>query len=474
MSDLKLTHFDAPPLLDYAFPNDTKVLGITSEGGGGHIQLMKGIEGKITKQNIPFTKADALKDTLPNWMSNYCVSGWNKAKEEGDIEAQEYLVKGTILWIPRHQLADFLFFLPIFLWTVIKLLRDNEISRIVDTQPIGTKAIIRAARLVNFLFARNIRVTKVSTEIATKYACSFSDPAKSLTKNDKKIFELAGPCPFIKKSRETIEDFLNRQEKWWNKHYGLSLIEKEVRYSNYPIRAAFEPYIDTNLRNTINTLSVKINNDDEIIDASAPESTSHEYPIDNNTIVGMITIGSKVTHEATKIYVQSIIEAVKQLPEITQPIKIFVAAGSHKLGEESLYTELKDLIASQALPKNLMVIPMGIQDDTQFAPMMHRADFGIFGSGGMTTMELSATAKGKIFLHSESKRLEKEGKVVKREDGLALWEKGNALHLVKTKGAKIVVPDETFITEMKDFLVVVKVAESSPSEKQHANAEDEI
>lgn len=473
MTDLKLTHFNQNPLLDYSFVGETKILGITSEGGAGHIQLMRGIEGKILKQKIPFIKADALKDTLPKWMSDYCVSGWNKAKAEGDIEAQERLVKGTILWIPRHRLADFLFFLPIFLWTVVKLLRNKDITRIVDTQPIGTKAIIRAARLVNYLYSRKIRITKVSTEIATKYACSFSDPAKSLSKNDKKIFELAGPCPFTKKSKESPKEFFDRQENWWKKHYGLSLKKKEVRYSSYPIRDAFDPYIKQNLRTTIDTLSIKINNADEKIDPAATTSTFHAFAVGNDDIIGMIAIGSQAAREATKTYVQYIIRAINDSPDMTRPVKLFVAAGSHKPGEDSLYKQLKDLIANQKspLPNNLSIIPMGLQDDSQFAPLMHRADFGIFGSGGMTTMELSATATGKLFLHSEAKRLEKKKKKkVNREDGLALWEKGNALHLVKTKGAKIVVPDETFVSDMRDFLSVIKMAETSPTKKQHADA----
>ena len=111
------------PLFDYSFKEETKVLGITSHGGAGHLQLMKGIAEKIKKNNVEYVQADALQDTLPKWLSYYCIKDWNEAKAAGDIEAQEQLVKGTILWIPRHQLADFLFFLPIFfLRSLFKLL----------------------------------------------------------------------------------------------------------------------------------------------------------------------------------------------------------------------------------------------------------------------------------------------------------------------------------------------------------------
>lgn len=450
MTNLKLTHFNQKALIDYSFPNETQIFGITSAGGAGHLQLLNGIEGKIAKEKIPFIKGDILKDTLPKWLSNYCVRDWNKAKAEGDIKAQERLVNGTILWIPRHKLADILFFIPIFLWVVLKLYRNKNITRIIDTQPIGTKAIIRATRLINFLFKRHIRITKVSTEIASKHACSFANPAKSLTTGDKKIFEMAGPCPFARKVKESEQEFIDRQEKWWKKNFGLSLLNGEVRYSTYPIRPAFEPFVKTNLRATINTLTIKINNEDERID---PTSTSslHTITIDPQQIIGMISIGSQAAREATKNYMQSIINTISAHPP-ARPVTLFIAAGIHTPGEDTLYKQLKELIASQSLPPNLTIIPMGQQEDTQFAPLMHRADFGIFGSGGMTTMELSATATGKIFLHSEALRLEKKGKKVNREEGFALWEKGNALHLVKTKGAKIIVPDATFVDDMYAFL----------------------
>ncbi len=439
------------PLFDYSFKEETKVLGITSHGGAGHLQLMKGIAEKIKKNNVEYVQADALQDTLPKWLSYYCIKDWNEAKAAGDIEAQEQLVKGTILWIPRHQLADFLFFLPIFLWTVRKLYKDPSITHIVDTQPIGTKAFIRAARLINWMFERKIKVTKVSTEIATEYVCSFADPAKTLSDKDKAIFKLAGPSPFKQGADEKDEEFIRRQNEWWKEHFGLTL--DQICYSTYPIREPFQPYIDNDQRHTIKSITITINNEEERFDPLTTDD-SHTFNIEDDDLIGMISIGSQVTREATIAYVQGIINAAKDNPDSPKKIKLFVATGKHEPGTNSLYKELKEKIDSQkeSFASNLEIIPMGMQSADTFAPLMHRADFGVFGSGGMTTMELSATAKGQIFLHSEANKLKSKNPDVKPEEGFALWEKGNALHLVDKKNAKIIVPDETFAPQITTLL----------------------
>ena len=113
---------------------------------------------------------------------------------------------------------------------------------------------------------------------------------------------------------------------------------------------------------------------------------------------------------------------------------------------------------------------MGFQSDNEIAAIMKRADFGVYGAGGMTTMEVNTVAEGKIFIHSDAKMTlpsKDDGDLEKGDDedreeqirqellkGFALWEKGNAIYQRDTKGSQvdIVAPHEIFLNKLEKAL----------------------
>lgn len=449
----------------YNFRDETGILAFTSGAGGGHERAVAAVQSiaKAQNPNATFKKVDSLSKIMPTFLSNHFAREWDEAKAKGDVKKQIKIVEGKILGVSRRLIADTVFGIPIFVITFIRLLLNRKITRIVDTQPIGTKAIIRAARLTSFLFGRNIKVTKVMTDLPSLEAVHFSESAKRLSKADKGVYELVSTQPLAKKTSESDEQFIERQEKWWQKHFGLSLKNGEVKYGPFPLRPAF---LNSNPNDPMPLqLQVKINNNDEFAKISGcirselktekvkrPFSGTKEIiklDIPKDATVGMITIGSQATIKPTKEYVQNFIRMVKTFGEAKKEYVLFVACGDHSDGENTLFKQVYNIVkTTEDLPDNLTIVPMGFQDDDEIAALMKRADFGIYGAGGLTTMEVNAVSKGKVFIHSGIINHGSVSSYDKLMEGFALWEVGNANHQLKNKAATITTTGKSFYTTL--------------------------
>lgn len=118
----------------------------------------------------------------------------------------------------------------------------------------------------------------------------------------------------------------------------------------------------------------------------------------------------------------------------------------HKNQNKSLLRKIHQMIqATENYPVNPSIIPMGIQDDTVIAPLFYRSNATLTRSGGLTSMELLATGKGKIWIHAE------DDQVQGFFDGMPIWEKGNAEYLMNHLSAKIITPSKfhKFIAELE-------------------------
>lgn len=492
--------------LDY-IPGEETYL-ITSEGGGGHKSAADAIQYKLLGQaenkSGVIHRVDVLKNSiLPNFIAEKATGVWDQAKKDGDVEKQINLVKGKFLGLVTYRtLADFLFFIPIFLKTFFTLWGNRKITRIVDTQAMGTSAVIAAARLANFLFQRHIEVLKVMTDMPTEEAVHFAASAKRLNSADKNIYRILSTAPFPKYKEETEEHYIDRMDAWWKEHFNLSLKDGQVRYADFPLRPAFIKAQEGTLSGEI---GVKLNSQDErkllveagiIKEESVAVREGRAFNPANGTIietkydfskmevkeedtVGLITIGSMANAGATKAYIDDVIDLVNLFNEIAETeeresknFHLFVACGRHEEGKATLFAEVAAMVKQKKetgeFPKNLQVIPMGFQGDEEMAPIMHRADFGIYGAGGLTTMEtLSASdpERAHVFIHSDAKgaKADMTDKEIEEEllKGYVLWERGNAEFQLKNDAyqAKLVSPQEIFKKRLTEILGIGLEAE---------------
>lgn len=511
-------------VLDY-IPDEETYL-ITSEGGGGHKSAADAIQYKLLDQagnkSGVVHRVDVLKNSiLPNFIAEKVTGVWDQAKKDGDVEKQISLVKGKFLGIVTwRRLADIIFFLPIFLKTFFTLWGNRKITRIVDTQAMGTTAIIAAARLANFLFQRHIEVLKMMTDMPTDEAVHFAASAKSLNAADKKIYRILSTAPFPKYKEETEENYVDRMDAWWKEHFNLSLKEGQVRYTDFPLRPAFIRAKEGTLSGDI---GIKLNNADEkklLVDAGIIQEDTvakregkafnaangtivkNEYDyspvhVGDDDVVGLVTIGSMANAGATKAYIEDVIDlanlhnslAEKDAAGENQEIKhfhLFVACGRHEAGKPTLFSDVAEMIGRYKqegrLPPNLHIVPMGFQSDEEIAPIMHRANFGIYGAGGLTTMETLAAsdpARAHVFIHSDAKDAKAEMSDAEIQEellkGYVLWERGNAQFQLKndTYKAELVAPHEIFRKRLTEILGLEKGMEEIYSSVTQEGAVEE-
>jgi len=484
------------PIIEFS-PSDG-VLGITSNGGAGHLMTMEAIGSEFGKQrpNSYYKAVDVIQGSFPppfsGLLGRLTTSGWNKAKKMGDIQKQEQILKGKIMGISRQRLADVIFFIPVFLATFFRLLFNRKITVIVDTQPIATSAILKAVRLINFLFCRTIRVIKIMTDLPTQEAIHYSASALRMSAADRAIFQLVTTRPFKPYTRETAAEYVDRQESWWKENYGLSLKDNQVRYADFPVRSAFKIWANTPENMRASKLNVKINHRNEFLmirnllqgkcqqqvlpigPERAKEKQAVTIDVGNDAVVGMITLGSQAAKKTIN-YVENFIKRVKKNGEKQTNYYFFVACGAYIKGKPSLFKDVYQLCKASNLADNVRVIPLGFQDDEEFAPMMHRADFGVYSTGGMTCMEVNSVATGHVLLHSE-KNITKEvlnsapPEEIRKKllEGFALWEKGNAEYQQHTRGAHIVTPGRLFKRALAENNIIV--AQNIPNVPQNLEA----
>jgi hypothetical protein len=403
-----------------------KLLIITSSGGGGLLQTANAKEQEALAKNphLTIARRDFLKDWAP--LKFFSVKAWNNAQRGGKVVTQ-------MVWIRCQRAWDFLIF-PIIFFQALRTLYKEEVDHIIDTQNMGTSAIIRALRVYNWKKKKRIIVEKVLVDLPTKKATHFFHPIKKLSKKNRRLLLLTSIAPLLEEG-ETAEDF-------WQATCGLSA--KEVNLEEVYVRQAFHKYKGKGRADQPIQIKIKTKGREEMqLMRSAFEKgpipaqvrgNEVDFRIDPEDRVFTILLGSQPATVATLNYVKKLSQIAKEHPNTKTHIFVFCA--DHIDGEKDLFAQVAQFAAQvKEYPKNLSIIPFSFQNENVIAPLFHRSDITCTRSGGQTAMELMCVSTGEILIHSEAK----PGQDLLK--GIPGWEAASALYLRKLKGAKIVTPD---------------------------------
>lgn len=410
-----------------------KILIITSSGGGGLLQaaLAKEQEELANDPATIIIKHDMLKEWYGKRVGPWGIKQWDQAQRAGDIKKLKWLYnwQGT---------ADLVFWPRIFYCALVSFFK-HKVDRVIDTQPLGTSAIIYAMRIYNFWHKKELILEKVAVDLPTEKNTHFFRPIKKLSKKNRSCLKLIAISPLLR-SMQTPDEF-------WLEH--CNLLEREVVYE-YVIRRSFFKWKGVKRATTPLILTMDIKNREEqefvsqivsrgSLQAEIGDKTAR-YLINPFDRVATILLGSQPTSNATVNYVKKFILWARANQE---KLALFVFCSEHQKGKNSLIFQIAKLISREEdYPQNLTVIPFSMQSDEVIAPLFHRSNITCTRSGGQTAMELMCVTQGEIWVHSEldvapGERPSQE----KLLDGFLGWEAGNALYLYKKFGAKIVAPE---------------------------------
>jgi hypothetical protein len=425
--------FRAPPL------KPKKLLIITSSGGGGLLQTAnaKEQEARAADPNIQIVRKDILEDWLGAVFGKWCSEAYNSAQRKGNLAAIRF-------FISSQYLLDF-FAWPYFFLRALQTLFKEEADHIIDTQPIGTSAILKALRIYNWKRGKEVRLQKVLVDLPTKSATHFFRTIKTLSKKDRFCLQLTSIAPLLEEG-QTAEDF-------WQKNCGLS--EKEIHYEDYYVRQSFKKFQHKKRSLEENfSLFLRFKNEEELslmkkayergpLSAKVLGNEVH-FSIPPKERLITILLGSQPAGEATFNYVMHFLQLCKaEAP--TTPCHIFVFCAGHESLSRCLFQKVASTVAGMKdYPRHVTVVPFSFQNDDCIAPLFFRSDLTCTRSGGQTAMELMCISSGEMWIHSETKKdPEQNGDLTLEQllSGIPGWEAANALYLCKVRSARIVTPE---------------------------------
>lgn len=415
--------------------NHKKILLLTFAAGGGHVQAAKAKALRALRENpnASIIQKDLFVDCVSKPFGKLIALIWNFSQKKGYLKVLTIFNQNLLL-------ADFLCWLPIF-FRIFSILMKDDIDQVIDTQPVGTSAIIKAIRCTKWLKKKPIVLEKIVTELPTDQILYFFKPIKALSAIDRTCLQLITTAPLLKKD-QTAEAF-------WQKNCRLS--EKDVSYEDFPLRPLFEKY--KNYQNkTYERMRIQIQfsslHEKQLIENTIKKGTATpEIYLDHIALsiepedkVSTILLGSQPTEEATIKYVTNFIAMAKKMGNQNIRHQLFVFCNQHSEQKNSLLKRIHDLIQRvKEFPQNLNIIPMCFQGDDVIAPLYYRSNATFTRSGGLTAMELMTVAQGQIWIHSELKITPLNKLDLCR--GMPVWERGNAYYLKAMKGAEFITPD---------------------------------
>lgn len=443
------------------------LLFITSSGGAGHIRVMeerinaeKKALGILNTSDDPrIVKRDVMYDFLGTTIGGFCVNKWNQAQKEGNLQVQAQLVS-------RQWLADWIFFVPLFVQTLRTLFSMHPAPmKVVNTQVMGCCAILKAVRLYNLIQRRrcqdwkDVNVELWMTDLVSKKACHFLNPLKSLCEEDRKILSVKIPSSEPK----DLELFVAQT--------GLSREKIQgIKDEDLPVRDIFKSeelkeYAPSHAHPL--TLNVELNEEQKQHLQSLPTSLNPEFngcQIEADDIVYSISLGSQPTAQVIKDCVLDVINGQKNSSD-QRKMHFFVFCGRDEEGKPSLFKEVCQIVKNQEdFPENLSLIPLPFQKPDNIAKILARSNKKFTRAGGATCFELKAMQHtlgdqaGQVYFVSEAKLSKEEldkiedskerTKLLRKE--IPVWEGGNAKKMMKAIHAKIVNP-ATFKDELFDF-----------------------
>jgi hypothetical protein len=381
------------------------------------------------------------------------------AQIKGDVSALKWLIFAQIFF-------DYLCWPNFFIRSLIILFKEN-IDQVIDTQPMGTSAILKAIRIYNWRKHKRLKLEKVLVDLPTKKATHFFRPIKRLGKADRAFFKLITISPLLEEG-QTAQDF------WWK---NCRLSESDVCYEDVYVRQSFRKFKNKQKSTEAFPLFVRYKTKDELsllkkscdrslINTEVKGDEVH-FVIPPQAYVLTVLLGSQPASEATFNYVKKFAQIAREENCPKVPIYLFVFCAEQQAREMSLFRRVSEYVCRmKEYPKNFSVIPFSFQSDDVIALLFYRSNLTCTRSGGQTAMELMCIGSGEIWIHSETKWIDKkkEPSLSQLLDGIPGWEAANACYLQKLRNAKIVTPGsfaplarrffrshESPITALKDF-----------------------
>ena len=405
-----------------------KILMITSSGGGGLIQAANAKEQEVLAkyQNLTIVRRDLLKDWVWKPIGSFFIGFWNRGQLRGSIWMQMVCVYCQAL------IDSFLY--PSLFFSALYTLFKEDVDHIIDTQPMGTSAIIRALKIFNRKRGKEVRLEKVLVDLPTRKATHFFRAIKKLSRKDRHLVQLTAIAPFLEEGES--------EEEFWQQTCGLSA--KEVNCQEVYVRQAFQAYKGKVRSRERMQIKVCYKNEEELrlmrktfergSICAWPKEKEVDFHIEPDDRVITVLLGSQPASEATLGYVKQCVSLAREYRAARTLLFVFCA--DHLEGEETLFRKVAAWIEKvEDYPKNLSVIPFSFQNEAVIAPLFHRSDATCTRSGGQTAMELMCVSNGEIWIHSEAKK----GQDLLR--GIPGWEAASAVYLQRICGAKIITPD---------------------------------
>jgi hypothetical protein len=409
------------------------LLILTSSGGGGLIQaaVAKEQEARAQDPHVNVIVKDVLKEWVWKIISRFGIFAYNWNQKSGAVFLQTLLTR-------CQRAAEGLFAPNIFFKTKELLFREN-VDRLIDTQPLGLKAIIRALRIYHKKTGKKVLLELIVVDLPTPSCQHFFRGVRKLSEKDKEYLSCISIEPLLA-SGESEADF-------WKKQCGLKL--SQVVYEKYPIRQSFKKFLNKGRSFVVKELQVRSTCEEEKLRQAkifekgsirfSPSFEGHLFSIAPEDRVMVILLGTNPAENAAFRYLAEILKSVQQVG-YSKNIHLFVFCGKY---EGALYQDICQFLENHKnYPKNVTVIPMAFQKDDVIAPLFFRSNLLITKSGGHTAMELLGVAKGRVWIHSEAKKKPFEAWTLKKLlSGIVFWEAANAYYLREKMGAEIVTPE---------------------------------
>lgn len=407
-----------------------EVLILTLAAGSGHLQAAKSQASLYEADGFKTTEKKVLIDLLGKWASTPVRLAWNGSQKNGFTPLLFFFSASSHVFDYMAR--------PLFFTSLLHLLRKNDFCEVVDTQPFGTKPFIKAIRLASWIKNRPIKYKKVLTDLPTDRCVHFFRPIRRLSKKDRAFIDVITSAPLCTTKKE--------EEAFWEKNTKLPL--DHVIYAPYPLRTAFNKEKTT--KPSSMEFSVHTGEGEKLLKEIISYS-NHEviFNKDNFTVevkdslISIVTLGTYPEKESLISYMQRYIAQKKLHCPVRKEI-LFILVGPKKTADDHYKSILKALKEERDYPKNLLIVPLSFQCDKALSTLYFNTDFIIAKSGGITSMELLKAVSGRIFIHDHERRQTSKifALLTKRLfDTMPVWERGNALYLMKKKGAKLISPE---------------------------------
>jgi hypothetical protein len=406
------------------------ILIIAASGGGGLIQAANAKKQELSEKypGCKIVYRDVLLDWIGKPIGPWAVKKWNKWQKKGDIKSLERLLS-------KQWLADILFWPQIFIRT-LKILFREEVDIVVDSQNVGTSAILSALRIYNTKRNKNVFLEKVIVDLPTKLNTHYFKPIKKIKEKNKKYLKMITIEPLL-------EDY-QTEEMFWQENCALTL--ESIVYERFAIRKVFKKYQNSESCKDIFNIEIQTHNAEEekmsedLLSKSPlsfkKKKGTFSLTIKPKDILTTILLGSQPAKEATLQYIKGIIDLARK--NTTKNYHLFVFASYHEQRTRSLFFEIFSFVKNHPeKPKNLTILPLSFQSESTIAPIFYRSNITFTRSGGQTAMELMCVMHGQMLIHSEAKKKTDRKSLLK---GMFAWEAGSAMYLEEKRGAKIVTP----------------------------------